>query len=247
MASQKKVHIGTSGWHYDHWSGSFYPPDVSKKNFLDYYRKFFDTAEINNSFYRLPSEKTLENWKDTVAEGFVFAVKGSRYTTHMKKLLDSDQSTSKLFDRISALGDMLGPVLFQLPPKWGFNRERLAEFLENMPPEFRLAFEFRDQSWYNDTTYKLLKDHNAAFCIYELDGHLSPLEVTADFVYVRLHGPRGPYEGSYSKKPLAGWADKIKVWRKKGKQVYCYFDNDENGYAANNAYELKKLVEGKNG
>ncbi|MFO8058387.1 MAG: DUF72 domain-containing protein [bacterium] len=245
MAKKGKARIGTSGWHYDHWGGTFYPEDIPKKRFLDYYRQCFDSAEINNSFYQLPSEKTLAGWRDAVPEGFVFAVKGSRYTTHMKKLKDPQQSTDKLFDRIGALGGKLGPVLFQLPPKWGFNRERLEEFLENMPEHFRLAFEFRDRSWYNETTYKLLRDHNAAFCIYELDGHVSPLQVTSDFVYIRLHGPEGPYEGSYSKKVLSRWADRIKEWRNKGKDVYCYFDNDENGYAAQNALELKKLVEGK--
>jgi len=241
----KKVYIGTSGWHYEHWSGSFYPADLPKSRFLEYYQQFFDTAELNNSFYQLPSEKSLATWRDAVPDDFIFAVKGSRYTTHMKKLKDPKKSTDKLFDRINALSPRLGPVLFQLPPKWGFNGERLEEFLDNMPAGFRLAFEFRDQSWYNETTYKLLEDHNAAFCIYELDGHQSPLEVTADFVYVRLHGPEGPYEGSYGKKALSGWAEKIKAWRKKGKEVYCYFDNDENGHAANNAFELLKLVEGK--
>ncbi len=236
------VRIGTSGWSYDHWKGPFYPADVAAHDLLGHYARSFDTAEINNSFYRLPERKTLRSWLDAVPDGFVFSAKASRYITHQKKLKDPRQSTRKFLRRIAVLGDALGPILFQLPPRWSFNEERLAQFLGTLPGRHRYTFELRDPSWINDAALALLADHGAAFCIYELDGFVSPLEVTADFVYVRLHGPGGPYQGSYSTRALRRWAQRISEWRSDGLAVYCYFDNDENGYAPLNAAELASML-----
>jgi len=236
------IHIGTSGWHYPHWQGPFYPEKLPKSEFLRYYRNKFHTVEINNSFYRLPQEKTLIDWRESVPPGFIFAVKGSRYITHMKKLKDPQQSVEPLFSRITLLQDKLGPVLFQLPPRWRYNGERLRSFLAALPPDHRYALEFRDRSWLTKEAYRILADHDAAFCIYEFAGFLSPREVTADFVYLRLHGPGAAYQGSYDTGTLAHWGGAIAAWAGKGLEVFCYFDNDEAGYAAQNALSLQKLL-----
>jgi uncharacterized protein YecE (DUF72 family) len=240
---RQSVHIGTSGWHYDHWRGPFYPEDMRAGEFLEYYRKRFHTVEINNSFYQLPKKETLEGWRNAVPGDFVFAVKASRYITHMKKLKDPEKSTAKFLDRVEALESRLGPVLFQLPPRWRFNPERLRTFLEALPEKYRCAFEFRDPSWFQEETLQALQDHGAAFCIYEFAGRVSPKEVTADFIYVRLHGPGGPYRGQYETRTLAGWAGAFSAWVQKGKEIFCYFDNDESGYAAQDALRLKDMVE----
>ena len=242
MSRQNLIHIGTSGWHYGHWKGPFYPDGLSAKEFLVFYCRKFQTVEINNSFYKLPEKSTLESWKKTVPPGFIFAAKASRYITHMKKLKDPEQSIAKFFERIQVLGDALGPILFQLPPRWSFNPERLENFLAVLPKKFRYALEFRDESWINRRTCQALADHGAAFCIFEIAGYLSPKEVTADFVYIRLHGPGGAYEGCYDKQTLAGWAGAISAWAAQGKEVFCYFDNDQAGYAARNALELQEML-----
>jgi uncharacterized protein YecE (DUF72 family) len=237
------IYIGTSGWHYDHWKGPFYPPDLADGALLEHYAGIFDTAEINNSFYRLPEKGTLARWKDAVPEDFVFSVKASRYLTHMKKLKDPREPLARLLDRTSTLGDKLGPVLFQLPPRWRANPERLAGLLEILPEGRRYAFEFRDPDWFDAKIYGLLREHGSSFCVYDLAGETSPREITADYVYVRLHGPGGPYQGRYGAERLVGWAEAISAWRKQGLDVYCYFDNDQAGYAAEDALGLRRMLE----
>jgi uncharacterized protein YecE (DUF72 family) len=244
MVPAGAIHIGTSGWHYDHWRGSFYPEDLAAAGFLEFYAARFHTVEINNSFYQLPAAATFDHWRDTVPAGFIFAVKGSRYITHMKKLLEPEQTLEPLLERVVRLQPKLGPLLFQLPPRWRFNPERLEAFLQALPPRGRYTLEFRDQSWINRDAGAILRRHNVAFCIYELAGYLSPLEVTADFVYIRLHGPDGAYQGRYGAAALAGWAEKIASWAGAGREVFCYFDNDEAGYAARDAQELQEMVSG---
>ena len=243
MAKRELIHIGTSGWHYEHWKGPFYPEDLSKQDFLDYYAEHFHTVEINNSFYQLPSEKALIRWRDSVPPGFIFAVKASRYITHMKKLKDPEEPVSVFLERISILGEKLGPILFQLPPKWNFNHRRLEAFLEGLHPGYRYAFEFRDPSWFDATAYDALGKHGATFCIYDFSGRLSPKKVTSGLIYIRLHGPSGPYQGQYGTDELAGWADDLLSWAKEGKEIYCYFDNDQAGYAAQDALRLKAMME----
>ena len=242
MKAKNKVHIGTSGWHYKHWKGPFYPEEMDESEFLDFYANRFRTVEINNSFYNLPEAKTLRQWRDTVPEKFIFSVKASRYITHMKKLKDPKKSLSTLLKRLKSLGDKMGPILFQLPPKWNVNAERLKSFLDTLPEENRYAFEFRDKSWFQQEIYETLAEYKAAFCIYELAGTVSPLEVTTDFVYIRLHGPGDAYEGSYRKKTLRDWAGNISKWMQDGKTVYCYFDNDQAGYAPKNSLRLQEIV-----
>lgn len=242
-ASRGAIHIGTSGWTYDHWKRAFYPDGLADDERLRYYARHFDTVEINNSFYQLPTAKTLNHWRDSVPGHFRFAVKASRYITHMKKLKDPEKGLRTFLDRAAVLDDRLGPILFQMPPRWHFDENRLAAFLSNLNDDFRYAFEFRDRSWINQSTFALLSAHGVAFCIYELDGFLSPKEVTADFVYVRLHGPGGPYQGSYDARVLSGWAGAFSTWSRQGLDVYCYFDNDQAAYAAENAARLRKMLE----
>jgi uncharacterized protein YecE (DUF72 family) len=237
------VHIGTSGWHYNHWIGPFYPEDLPKKNLFQHYVKSFMTVEINNSFYMLPQIKTFESWKDQSPADFLYAVKASRFITHMKRLKDPERSLPEFFRRVEILETKLGPILFQLPPHWKYNEERFQHFLAALPRSHRYAFEFRDQSWINDNVLELLTRFRAALVLYDF-GELSvPKQVTADFVYVRLHGSGGPYEGSYSLDELRTWSDAITTWSADGLDVFCYFDNDQLGYAPKNAIQLIELVQ----
>ena len=244
METWENVHVGTSGWHYEDWAGPFYPKDLSKRDFLAYYAEHFDTVEINNSFYQLPKKETLKAWRKTVPPGFLFTVKASRYITHMKKLKDAHDALSSFLKRVEALGDKLGPILFQLPPKWHFNPDRFYDFLEALPPEHRYAFEFRDLSWQDSKAYEAMKLFGIAFCIYDLEGYLAPKEITADFIYIRLHGPGDAYRGKYDVQTLSGWVGAFSAWSNQGNEVFCYFDNDEAGYAAQNAMRLQEMMKG---
>jgi uncharacterized protein YecE (DUF72 family) len=241
------LHVGTSGWHYEHWQGPFYPEDLPSDRWLAYYTEHLTTLEVNNSFYQLPEAETLEKWQATTPRGFLFAVKASRYITHLKKLKDPDEPVAHFLKRMDELGEKLGPILFQLPPNWGLNAERLHAFLEALPGGYRFAFEFRDPNWFDVQVYEMLAAHDAAFCIYQLAGRFSPREVTADWVYVRLHGPGDAYQGKYDTETLAGWMGAFSTWMRQGKEVYCYFDNDESGFAVQNALSLQAMAEDNDG
>jgi uncharacterized protein YecE (DUF72 family) len=237
------IHIGTSGWSYDHWKGPFYAADLPAHDMLARYAEHFSTVEINSSFYRLPEAAVLARWRDSVPQGFVFSAKASRYITHMKKLREPQTTLPPFLERIGVLGARLGPILFQLPPRWQVDVARLEAFLQTLGRQHRHAFEFRDPSWFGPDVRHLLEKYDAAFCIYDLDGRTSPKAVTADFVYVRLHGPGAPYQGSYDARTLAGWAGAFSTWSRQGRDIYCYFDNDQQGYAASNALRLKQMLE----
>jgi uncharacterized protein YecE (DUF72 family) len=243
MKGGSSIHIGTSGWHYSHWKGPFYPQDLADSTMLAFYAGHFSSVEINNSFYKMPQKKTLAGWRDSVPDDFIFAVKASRYITHMKKLRDVREPLSRFLDAVGTLGDKLGPVLFQLPPRWHLNMERLLSFLDLLPKDCRFAFEFRDPSWFRPEVYNALSGSGAAFCIYDLGGVLSPKEVTSGVAYIRLHGPAGPYSGEYGTQALAGWAGACATWLKQGKEIYCYFDNDEAGHAPNDALRLARMMQ----
>jgi uncharacterized protein YecE (DUF72 family) len=240
-----EIRIGTSGYHYKHLLGTFYPEKTPASRMLAYYAQHFDTLELNNSFYRLPTEAAFKSWRDATPENFVFAVKASRFITHNKKLKDPENALDNILARAAHLGKKLGPVLFQLPPRWKVNVSRLEALLEILPRELRYVFEFRETSWMTAEVYRLLRRYNAGFCIYQLAGYQSPLEVTADFTYVRLHGPdAGKYQGSYSDAVLRQWAERIDQWTTRLRAIYIYFDNDQAGYAAHNAMTLRKMVLG---
>jgi uncharacterized protein YecE (DUF72 family) len=243
IVGKRKIFIGTSGFHYDHWIGPFYPDGLAAKDFLKFYKKHFQTVELNNTFYHLPQPQTIINWRDGVPARFVFAVKASRFITHVKKLNEPEDSLKIFFERMKLFGNKIGPILFQFPPRWKFNFKRLSAFLPLLSKKYRYAFEFRDQSWFNQQIYDLLAEHNAAFCIYDLGGTVSPKIITSDFVYIRLHGPSSAYAGNYSDKALANWAKDIMNWAKQGKDVYCYFNNDQAAYAVKNAARLIEIIE----
>jgi len=240
------VNIGTSGWHYAHWRGPFYPHTLAPAEMLRCYAEHFATVEINNSFYRLPTDDALAKWHAETPADFCFAVKASRYITHRKRLRDPENTVANFLPQVKKLKKKTGPILFQLPPRWGVNLARLDELLRILPAAHRYAFEFRDPSWNTPAVYRLLRHHNAALCIFEIAGFQSPLEITADFSYVRLHGPgEKAYQGDYTKPRLRNWAKKIEAWHADLKSIYFYFDNDQAGYAAKNARELKRLVLGQ--
>ena len=238
-----RLFLGTSGWVYPHWRRVFYPATLPQREWLTFYARHFRTVELNNSFYRLPSKAAFRAWRAQVDDGFCFAVKASRFLTHNKKLKDPENALHNFLPRAEVLGRKLGPILFQLPPRWRMNLERLREFLDVLPRRHRYAFEFREPSWNDPHVYDTLRRSNAALCIFELGGYHSPIEVTADFTYVRLHGPGNKYQGSYPHQTLRNWAERIAGWQSL-RDVYVYFDNDQAGYAAQNALELKRMITG---
>lgn len=240
-----QIRIGTSGWEYRHWRINFYPKDVATCEWLRFYAERFPCVEVKNSFYRLPEPATIAGWCEQTPEDFVFAVKTPRVITHFKKLRNCEVQLQTFFSRLYAFGERLGPILFQLPPRWHCNPQRLEDFLNLLPLGRRYVFEFRDPSWHCDETYQLLEGHKAAFCIFDLDGVIAPLWTTAEFTYVRLHGPEAAYTGSYPAHTLRGWSGRALGWNRKGQDVYMFFDNDQDGFAAKNAHlTLSFLSEG---
>jgi uncharacterized protein YecE (DUF72 family) len=238
-----KIWIGTSGWHYSHWKGPFYPKNLPEKQFLRYYIEKFLTVELNRTFYSLPQRKVFEEYAKIVPRSFLFSIKASRYITHVKKLNNPKLALRRFFKSVTGLKKHLGPILFQLQPHWKCNPERLEAFLKALPKGHRCTFEFRDPSWLNEEIYELLRKYKAALCLYEFEGVATPQIITSNFVYVRLHGPkRSAYRGKYSMTALKKWAAFFRKELKKGHDVYCYFDNDEAGYAAVNAQELQQIL-----
>jgi uncharacterized protein YecE (DUF72 family) len=237
-----ELRIGCSGWTYKDWTGPFYPPGTKDRERLEYYATRFDTAEINASFYRLPSEAMVEGWTRRAPAGFVFAWKVSRFITHNKKLKNCEDSVALVFGRMAPLGPKLGPALIQLPPQLRRNDERLAAFLALLPKGGRHTVEFRHDSWYDPAVFRILAEHDAALCISDHHSAPSPWEVTASFVYVRGHGPGGRYHGRYPQAELRAWADRIAVWRADGRDVYAYFDNDIKSAAPFDAEALRGLT-----
>jgi uncharacterized protein YecE (DUF72 family) len=233
--------IGTSGWSYKHWRGPFYPSAMSKgSDQLRSYAERFDTVEVNGTFYRLIEVETFRRWREATPPHFVFACKGSRYLTHMKRL--KERGVGRFFERVEALEDKLGPIVFQLPGRFRPDRERLAAFIDALPAGHRYAFEFRDPAWFLPEIFEALAKRDVALCLYEFAGREAPLEVPANFVYIRLHGPNGAYQGSYTDAALQTWAERIRGWSGKGLDVYCYFDNDDRGFAPKNALRLREML-----
>jgi uncharacterized protein YecE (DUF72 family) len=237
-----KYYIGTSGWHYEHWRGLFYPQELTKSKWLEFYTRHFSTVELNNSFYRLPSEKAFDNWREASSAGFVFAVKVSRFITHIKRLKDVEEPLHNFLERADLLNNKLGPLLYQLPPNMKHNDERLDNFLAILPRQYRHVFEFRNESWFDDCVFNILKKYNAGFCVFDMPDFTCPVVATADFAYVRFHGSTGLYWSNYSDNELSSWAKKIAKLGKNLKAVYIYFNNDAGGYAINNARTLDQLL-----
>ncbi|MBI4305833.1 MAG: DUF72 domain-containing protein [Chloroflexi bacterium] len=233
--------VGTAGWSYDSWVGDFYPTDLTRDRWLEYYAERLATVELNATFYRMPSADTFKTWAKRVPRGFKFAVKASRFITHTRRLDVDQSSVDLLMGRARLLGPKLGPVLYQLPPKWRCDPERLDKFAELLPGRVPSAFEFRDKSWFDDRVYKAMRKRRLSFCIFHMPDQESPLAVTARVVYIRFHGASGMYRGSYAHR-LAKWADRIRGWMADGHDVYAYFNNTGSGEAATDAMKLREML-----
>ncbi|MEA3305907.1 MAG: DUF72 domain-containing protein [Candidatus Omnitrophota bacterium] len=236
-----RIFIGTSGWNYNHWKGVFYPESLTAKEWFAYYREKFDTVEINNTFYNLPALNVFKNWKRQAPAGFTYAVKANRYITHMKKLKNPGSALKKFFSGIDCLKGSLGPVLYQLPPHWGCNTERLKEFIEKLPRDKFHVFEFRNDSWFTKEVFKILDSHNVSFCVHDMPYVKCPENTVGKIAYLRLHGAAEAYCGGYPTKTLKKWAGWINA-QAKNRDVYVYFNNDAEGHAPEDAAKLKKLL-----
>ncbi|MCK4789678.1 MAG: DUF72 domain-containing protein [Desulfobacteraceae bacterium] len=235
-----KCKIGTSGWNYKQWRGIFYPPKIPVSGWLDFYTRHFDTVEVNATFYRLPKPETFDNWYEKTPRGFLWSVKASKYITHTKRLQDCREPLERLYNAAGRLKEKLGPILLQLPPNMVFEREIFIPFCENLDPSFQHVLEVRHQSWIDPCVFKILSEHNIAFCLSDTAGKYPyHEEITADFVYVRLHGSQKLYASEYSEDELQEWGRKI---RNLNMQAYVYFDNDFKGFAIKNAKRLKEIL-----
>jgi uncharacterized protein YecE (DUF72 family) len=244
VAHRGRVRIGTSGWIYRHWRGRFYPPDLPVHGWFRFYSQHFDTVEINNSFYRLPAVTTLIDWRRQAPPGFVYTVKASRYLTHMKKLKDPAEPIDNIVGRARQLGSHLGPILYQLPPHWRCDLARLRQFISQLPTDLNHVFEFREPTWCNDDVRGLLTETGMSFCIHDMRGFQCPAWVTGSIAYLRFHGPTElKYAGSYSRANLRTRAQRIRDFQAQGRDVYVYFNNDDQAHAVANARELKALLE----
>jgi len=235
-----KYYIGTSGWHYDHWRGEFYPKDMAKSRWLEFYSRHFTTVELNNSFYRLPSDKAFVNWRDSSPIEFVFSVKVSRFITHIKRLRNADEPIANFLARTRLLEGKLGPLLYQLPQNMKRDDRLLEDFIRILPKDTSHVIEFRHASWFDDKVFDLLRRYNVGFCIYDMPDFSTPVIVTSDKAYIRFHGSHQLYGGCYSDKELEGWAKKIAELETK--MVFAYFNNDAEGFAVKNALTLENLL-----
>jgi len=234
-------YIGTSGWHYPHWLGNFYPEDLPPSRWLQHYARHFPTVELNNSFYRQPKPGAWDLWRRTAPEGFLFAVKANRFLTHIKRLRDVEDSLQRFLEGALRLGPHLGPVLYQLPPSFhrtAENEERLARFLALLPRHLRHAVEFRHRSWLVDETCRLLARHGVALCCFDAPRLRTPLVATAPFAYLRFHGSEALYASNYSDEELREWAVRLSRLGEGLEAVYVYFNNDAYAFAVHNARTL---------
>lgn len=237
-----RYHVGTSGFSYPHWREVFYPRAIPPARWLEYYAEQFPTVEINSSFYRLPTEKVFQSWRDRTPPTFVFALKASRFITHVRKLADVEQPMKLFFERAQVLGPRLGPILYQVPPSLKADPALLEQFLRQLPQGCRHAFEFRNASWYTDEIVGLLRHYGAALCIHDWRGREMPLAITSGFGYFRFHGPTGHYIGRYTREEMETWSSQITSATAGLQDAYVYFNNDVGGHAVWNAREMTGLL-----
>jgi uncharacterized protein YecE (DUF72 family) len=235
------IRVGTSGWSYKEWRGTFYPVGLKVGEQLAFYARHLDTTEINCSFYRLPSVAMVTGWRARTPDDFLFAWKASRHITHYRRLGDVAESLRLAFERMQPLGHKLGPALFQVPPSLKHDRELLARFLDFLPPHEH-TIEFRHPSWYAADILDLLRGHDVALCVSDHRAAPAPWEATARHVYVRPHGPDANYSGRYDDETLRRWAKHIAEWGHEGRKIYCYFDNTMKTDAPGDAARLKRLL-----
>ena len=260
--NRQQLRVGCSGWQYKHWAtpaggsgreieGSFYPAGLPQSRWFAHYAAAFDTVEINNSFYRLPDAETFSKWRDQAPSRFLYAVKASRFLTHMKKLKDPDDPLARFFANVRALGSRLGPILYQLPPNFGVNLERLDEFLaaiRRVAPSAGLrsrphhVIEFRNPTWYDDRVYDLLNRHHVTMCLHDMQGSATDWRVVGSCVYVRFHFGTSKYGGGYDDTRLDAWADWLVERIGEGLDVFAYFNNDGGGHAPRDAVRLRDRI-----
>jgi len=235
------IFIGTSGWQYGHWKGIFYPEELKYSEWLSYYCKYFSTVEVNVTFYRDVRVSTFEKWYQLTPENFQFSVKLSRQITHFNKLKVNKDLIESFIQKYSTFKYKLGIILIQLPPGLKFDVNLITDFINMLDKKYKYTIEVRNKTFINDNFFEILKQNNIAFCIADSAGRFPYYEtITANFIYVRLHGSQKLYASEYSDEELIEWANKIKVW---DKDTYIYFDNDYMGYAVKNALKIKKLLE----
>jgi uncharacterized protein YecE (DUF72 family) len=242
MTLAKKIYIGTSGWTYRHWLGPFYPEDINPRNLLSFYTRYFDTVELNASFYRLPSAQTFTNWYKKTPHQFIFAVKASRFITHLKKLKDVEKNWKEFINRASQLKEKLGPILFQLPPSFKKDITRCKDFFKILPSKYEYAFEVRHKSWFDKEVYALLAKHNISLVWTDSPSFPSEWVLTSSFIYLRFHGGKVLYGSNYSREELKSYAQKLRPFVKKGIKVYAYYNNDAQGYAVKNALTFSQIL-----
>lgn len=247
----ERLRIGTSGWVYRDWRGRFYPEKLAGKRWLAYYAERFDCVELNGSFYRLPTHDAFRKWAATVPDTFRFAVKGSQFVTHWKRLMNSETSVALLMDRVHLLGERLGPVLWQLRPDHRVDVPRLRAFFDVLPDQIagetgpvavRYAFEPRHPSWYCDEVYALCEERGVAVVLWHMLEEETPIVATAPFVYVRFHGTTRKYGGAYGEAGLRIWAERARMWLDEGREVWAFFNNDIEGHAVADAATLRGLL-----
>ena len=243
-----EVRVGLSGWNYDHWrGGGFYPPRLPASRWLEFYAERFDTVEVNSTFYRLPRTDAVAHWLEQTPPEFLFAIKTSRYLTHIKRLRDLGPGLERFLERIEPLlgSPKLGPLLWQLPPTFRRDHDRLADALGRLPRELRHCIEFRDASWFVEDTYALLRERGVALAIGDRPqvNAFQAHELTADWTYVRFHAGTRGRRGNYSESELVGWAARLRDWSRTH-EVFAYFNNDWEGFAPRNAARLRQLLAG---
>jgi uncharacterized protein YecE (DUF72 family) len=239
---KRRIRIGCSGWQYRHWRGNFYPADLPVSRWFSHYALTFDTVEINNSFYRLPDAATFARWSDQAPPHFLYAVKASRFLTHMKKLKDPEDPLDRFFENARHLGRHLGPVLYQLPPRWPVNLERFERFLAALPRRYRHVVEFREPTWYDERVYALLRRYKAALCLHDMHGSASGRIAVGPLIYVRFHFGTQRYGGRYDDRRLDEWAAWLADRAGEGLEVFAYFNNDAGGHAPRDAVRLRQRL-----
>lgn len=244
----KEICIGTSGYNYSHWRDNvFYPKGLPQNKYLEFYCTRFNSVELNVTFYRLPSSKAFEGWDRKTPEDFKFAVKGNRYITHIKRLKDTKEPLRNFSENLAPLRKKTGCILWQLPPSFKVNVEMLKHFTRNLEKlkftkSLRHAFEFRNEGWFTEKVYRVLRDSNLCLCIADLPNAPNVEVLTADFIYIRFHGARARYSSNYSDRELKVAAAKAKKWLKSRKALYAFFNNDAYGYAPKNAVSFREFI-----
>ena len=242
MATRGEIRIGCSGWTYRHWRELFYPAKMAQRLWFGHYAATFDTVELNTSFYHLPKADTFAKWRDQAPPGFRYSVKAPRFITHMKKLKECAEPVDEFLRRARNLGASIGPILYQLPPRWACDVERLEGFVDLLPGGLAHVFEFREKSWMCAEVLALLERRGVSFCAHDMQGLRTERWAAGPVAYVRFHGGTGKYRGRYADEALLGWADWIVAEARGGRDVWCYFNNDIGGDAIHDALTLRSMV-----